>query len=148
MKYEGLNFYGGKSANGKKTVLVVDGINWNWNNSKHMTNTFGHLPIGTKFTIDSKVEPNGKGGKTLEVEWDSLVILDEQVTADDCNWIDEFFLNSAMAKKNRSLASAKKGIDANNLRRMTINDLRNHSLTMSKAQRASLIALIISELGY
>ena len=144
----GLNFYGGKSSDGKKTVLVIDGTNWNWDNSKHMTHTFGHLPIGTKFTMDSKVTPNGKGGRTLEVEWDSLEIIDEQVTEDECAWIDEYHLNNAMAKKNRSLASAKKGIDADNLRKMTISDLRNHAMTMPKAKKAALIALIISELDY
>ena len=148
MSVEGLNFYGGKSANGKKSVLVVNGENWNWSKSKHMTDTFGHLPIGTKFTLDTKITSNGKGGRTLDVEWDSLEIIDEQVTKDECSWIDEYHLNTATAKKNRSLASAKKGIDADNLRKMTINDLRNHAFSMSKAQRAALIALIISELGY
>jgi len=147
-EFEGLNFYGGKSANGKKTVLVIDGANWNWDNSKHMTNNFGHLPIGTKFTMDYEITPNDKGGRTLEVEWDSLVIIDEQVTKDECKWINEYHLNNATAKKNRSLASAKKGIDADNLRKMTINDLRSHAFSMSKAQRAALIALIISELDY
>ena len=143
-KYEGLNFYGGKSANGKKTVLVIDGKNWNWDNSKHMTANFGHLPIATKFNLEHHIDEEG----SLNVVWETLEILDEQVTKDECKWVDEFFLNNAMAKKNRSLASAKKGIDADNLRNMTISDLRNIALTMNRSKKAALIALIISELDY
>jgi len=143
-EYEGLNFYGGKSSNGKKTVLVVDGKSWYWPNSKHMTNTFSHLPIATKFNLEHHIDEKG----SLNVVWETLEILDEQVTKDECKWVDEFFLDNAMAKKNRSLASAKKGIDADNLRSMTILELRNHALSMNKAKKAALIALIISELDY
>jgi len=143
-KYKGLNFYGGKSANGKKTVLIIDGKDWHWNNTKHLSNNFSHLPIGTKFNLEHSIDVNG----WLSVVWESLEILDVQVTKEECSWVDEFFLIDAMAKKNRSLASAKKGIDADNLRSMTILDLRNYSLTMNKAKKAALIALIISELSF
>ncbi len=142
-EYEGLNFYGGKPANGKGIILIINGKDYTWKPSKYLTGQFAHLPIGTRFNIESEVE-----NRTIVVEWETLEILDEQVTKDECSWIDEYHLNSAMAKKSRSLASAKKGIDAENLRRMTISDLRSHAMTMPKAKKAALIALIISELDY
>ena len=136
-------FYGGTTKNGKSIVLVINGKDWNWKKSKFLTDTFSHLPIGTKFDIESTLED-----RTLTVEWDTLVIHDEQITREECSWFDDYILSTACAKKNRSLASAKKKIDAENLGKLTINDLKHHVLTMSNAQRQALVAMVISELMY
>jgi hypothetical protein len=131
-------FYGGKTANGKKMTLVIDGKNWYWPKSSYLTSTFGHLPVGTKFSIESVLND-----KTITVDWDTLEIHEEYM--DDVE-IKEYILNDACAKKNRSLASAKKKLDGEKLRNMTVGDLREHAMWMSKAQRQALISLVISEL--
>jgi hypothetical protein len=131
-------FYGGISKSGKSVVLVIDGKDWHWKKSKFLTSTFCHLPVGTKFDIDSELEES-----SLTVDWDSLEIHSEYM--DDVE-IKEYILNDACAKKNRSLASAKKKLDGEKLRNMTVGDLREHAMWMSKAQRQALISLVISEL--
>tara|TARA_R100000654_G_scaffold46614_1_gene72809 strand:- start:52 stop:459 length:408 start_codon:yes stop_codon:yes gene_type:complete len=131
-------FYGGISKNGKSVVLVIDGKDWHWKKSRFLTNTFCHLPVGTKFDIDSERE-----GKSITVDWETLEIHSEYM--DDVE-IKQFILNDACAKKNRTLASAKKKLDAEKLSNLTVADLREHAMWMSRAQRQALISLVISEL--
>ena len=131
-------FYGGRSANGKKIVLVIDGKDWNWPKSRYLNDTFGHLPVGTKFSISSTLNE-----KTITVDWDTLEIHEELL---DDKLIKEYILNDQCAKKNRTLASAKKKLDTENLRKMTVADLSVHAMFMTKAQRQALIALVIAEL--
>ena len=131
-------FYGGISKDGKSTVLVIDGKDWYWKKSKFLTRTFSHLPVGTKFSIESERED-----KSITVDWDTLEIHSEYM--DDVE-IKKYILNDACAKKNRTLASAKKKLDGERLRDMTIRDLRNQCFGMSMAQRQALVSLVISEL--
>lgn len=131
-------FYGGVSKDGKSNVLVIEGKNWHWKKSKFLTRTFSHLPVGTKFSIQSEREDN-----SITVDWDTLDIHNEYM---DDKEIKEYILNDACAKKNRSLASAKKKLDAENLRNLTVGDLREKAMWMSKAQRQALVSLVISEL--
>ena len=131
-------FYGGKTADGKKMTLVIDDKNWYWPKSKFLTNTFGHLPVGTKFSITYE-----RNEKSITVDWDTLEIYEDYM--DDVE-IKEYILNDACAKKNRSLASAKKKLDAEKLRDMTIGDLREQAMWMPMSQRQALISLVISEL--
>jgi len=131
-------FYGGISKNGKSVVLVIDGKDWNWKKSKYLTDTFCHLPVGTKFSIESVLNE-----KTITVDWDTLEIHDEYM--DDVE-IKQYILSDACAKKNRTLASAKKKLDGERLRDMTIADLREQARWMPMSQRQALISLVISEL--
>ena len=137
-------FYGGNSGDGKRTVLVINGENWYWPKSKFITQSFNHLPVGTNFTMKTSVGKNKKGGRTLEVEWDSLNIEDSYQNSEN---IQEYIINNEAAKKNRSIASAKKKIDSDNLLEMSVRDLKSASWSMTKTQRTALIALVIAELG-
>lgn len=131
-------FYGGVSKDGKSTVLVIEGKDWHWKKTKFMTRTFSHLPVGTKFSIESELNE-----RTITVKWDTLEIHEEYM--DDVE-IKEYILNDACAKKNRTLKSAKNKLDGERLRDMTIRDLREQAFGMSKAQRQALVSLVISEL--
>ena len=131
-------FYGGVTANGKKITLVIDGKNWYWPKSIHLTELFCHLPVGTKFSIESVLNE-----RTITVKWDTLEIHEEYM--DDVE-VKEYILNDACARRNRTLASAKKKLDGEKLRDLTIGDLRGQAFSMSKAQRQALLSLVIMEL--
>lgn len=131
-------FYGGVTPNGKKVTLVIDGKNWYWPKSKHLTELFCHLPVGTKFSIESVLNE-----KTITVKWDTLVIHEEYM---DDVVIKDYILDDACARKNRTLKSAKNKLDGENLRKMTLSQLNSCMLTMSNAQQQATLAVVISEL--
>jgi len=133
-------FYGGICKEGKHHVLVIDGKDWYWKKNKFINTRFGNVPIGTNFTIDSNLDD-----KTLTVHWDTL---DFDGTSQDREDIKFYITNDATQKKNRVLASVKKKLDADNIQNMTIRDLKEASWNMNKSQKAALVALIISEVGY
>ena len=133
-------FYGGICKEGKNHVLVIEGKDWFWKKTKYLNGRFGNLAIGTNFTIDSRTE-----GNTLYVEWDTLEF---DGTRQDPEDVKHYIINDATQKKNRVLASVKKKLDADNIQNMTIRDLKEASWAMKKSQKAALVALIISEVGY
>ncbi len=133
-------FYGGICKDGKHHVLVIEGKEWFWKKNKFTNARFGHIAVGTNFTIESKLED-----KTLTVAWDTL---DFDGTSQDPDEVANYIINDAIQKKNRSLASAKKKLDAESIQNMTIRDLKEASWCMNKSQKAALYALIISEVGY
>lgn len=133
-------FYGGICKAGKHHVLVIDGKDWYWKKDKFTNARFGNVLVGANFTIDSQLDD-----KTLTVQWDTL---DFDGTTQDREDIKQYITNDATQKKNRALASVKKRLDADNIQSMTIRDLKEASWAMNKSQKAALVALIISEVGY
>ena len=134
-------FYGGISKDGKKHCLVIEGRDWFWKKTRFTNQRFGHVAIGTNFTIKNELSDEGR----LTVDWDTLTF---DGTVQDPEDIKVYIINDATQKKNRSLASAKKKLDAENIQNMTIRDLKEASWGMNKSQKAALYALIISEVGY
>lgn len=134
-------FYGGISKDGKRHCLVIEGKNWYWKKSRFTNLHFGHVAIGTNFSIENELSDDG----TLTVNWDTLTF---DGTVQDPETVKVYIINDATQKKNRSLASAKKKLDVENIQNMTIRDLKEASWDMTKSQKASLYALIISEVGY
>ena len=134
-------FYGGISKCGKKHCLVIEGRDWFWKKTRFTNERFGHVAIGTNFTIENHLSDEG----TLSVKWDTLTF---NGTVQDTESVKFYIINDASQKKNRSLASAKKKLDAENIQNMTIQDLKEASWGMNKMQKAALYALIISEVGY
>ena len=141
-----MNFYGGISRDGKKHVLVIDGEAWNFGKNTYMNRKFGNLPIGATFDLTSERTDNGDHW-SLSVEWDTLEIPFPTVMVEDEAVLKPYIIAIEAQKKSRSLASAKKKLDAEALMDCTIRDLKKAAWTMSKAQRAALLALIIAEVG-
>lgn len=134
-------FYGGISKDGKRHCLVIEGRDWFWKKTRFTNERFGHVAIGTNFTIENELSEDG----VLTVQWDTLTF-DGTVQPEEA--VKHYIINDATQKKNRSLASAKKKLDAENIQNMTIRDLKEASWGMNKTQKAALYALIISEVGY
>lgn len=133
-------FYGGISRDGKYHTLVINGRDYQWKKS-HFTNLrFGHITVGANFTIEHTLDE-----KELTVEWETLNF--DGTYQDDVE-IKEYFLNDAMQKKNRSLASTKKKMDFENLQNLTVRELKEIGWTMNKTQKAALIALVLAEVGF
>ena len=141
-----MNFYGGISRDGKNHVLVIDGEQWNFAKSTYMTRKFGNLPIGATFDLPCERDDEGEY-RTLSPDWDALHIPFPTVMVQDEEVLKPYIIANEAQKKNRSLASAKKKLDAEALMDCTISDLQKAAWSMSKAQRAALIALIIAEVG-
>ena len=141
-----MNFYGGISRDGKKHVLVIDGEAWNFGKNTYMNRKFGSLPIGATFDLKTEREDAGDS-YILSVEWDTLNVPFPPQMVEDEDILKPYIIANEAQKKNRSLASAKKKLDAEALMDCTIRDLKEAAWGMNKSQRAALIALIISEVG-
>lgn len=133
-------FYGGISKDGKHHVLVIDGKDWHWKKNRFTNARFGDVAVGANFTIESQCE-----GNSLTVKWDTL---DFDGTYQDHEFVTQYVINDASGKKHRTLASAKKKLDAENIQELTIRELKEAGWGMNKAQRAAMIALILAEVGY
>lgn len=131
-------FYGGISKDNKSHVLVINDKDWFWPKSKFLNNTFGHLPIGTKFDITSVTQDN-----SIEVDWKTLTIYCEYMEDD---LITEYVRNDAIGKKHKTLASAKKKMDYERLRGMTLAEISDTMWKLSKTQQQAVMAIVLREL--
>lgn len=144
MTFVNPQFYGGISACGKHHVLVIDGEDWRFGKGGFISETFRYTAIGTVFDLETVKTDEGDSW-SLNVEWETLNIRHGTLVDDEVR--RPYVIATEAQKKNRSLASAKKKMGEEALMDCTIGDLKEAARTMTKAQRAALIALIISEVG-
>ena len=132
------SFYAGINRDGDRHVLVIEGKEWFWPRSKYMNKSFNNRPIGYLFNIDSTINDN-----TLEVDWETFSWLHETTNQD----VSRYALDSATGKKTRSIKSASKKMDSENLRNMTLQQIREEMVWMTKQQKAAAIAVILAEVA-
>ena len=134
------SFYAGINRDGDKHVLVIEGQEWFWPRNKYMNKNFNDRPIGYLFNMEHTVTADGN---TLNVDWETFSWLHETTDQD----VSKYALNSATGKKTRSVKSASKKMDSENLRSMTLGQIREEMVWMTKQQRAAAIAVILAELS-
>ena len=132
------SFYAGINQDGDKHVLVIEGKEWFWPRSRYMNHHFNNRPIGYLFNIDSTVDDG-----TLTVDWETFVWLHEKTDQD----VSKYAMNNAIGKKTRSVKSASKKMDSESLRSMTLQQIREQMIHMTKQQRAAAIAVILAEVA-
>ena len=133
--------YCGISKDGKSHVLKLGENTWWWSRTKYTNGLFNGLPLGQEFILESTTTIEN-GSKSVKVNWDTYLLTTGITDIDP-----EFHAFNAAGKRLRTIKSAQKKIDNENLRSMTIQQLRESMWSMNKQQKAGLIAVILAELN-
>jgi len=135
--------YCGVNRDGDQHVIIIGGEVWEWKRTKHTNRRFNSFPVGSKFNMDSTLKI--KDGRTtgVSVVWESF-----EWTGEKCNeTASKFALSSAAGKRIKLIKSTAKKLDAESIRGLTLQEIRNQMSYLNTSQRAAMLAIIIAEVA-
>jgi hypothetical protein len=134
------NYYAGIGVNGNKHYLWIEGQVWEFKRTKFTNAKFNDVAVGQRFSMESELNDD-----TLTIDWETFQWETGQVESEEVN---KQTLHHLAGKRLKTIKSASKKINAENLGNMTLNEIKYEYHNMNKQQQAATLAIIMSHMGW